>query len=242
MKKIIKFLAVALCANLISVNSAKSLAESYTGGLPELKQAISSASSSREFIQNANITADASFGTLATANSFLQVTGNGSYYFSGNNLYQGFVVDPGQSLNINAPSAGNNYNAVFQNFKANSGGAIYSDGTLSIYNTKFLNNGGSGSVYGGAVFIYSNSNPSVIDKSYFEGNQAYFGGGVYTWDNLTISNSIFKANHSQSPNIGSGGALSLRYATTGISNSVFEGNYAGSGGAITSSIPTTVTV
>lgn len=112
--------------------------------------------------------------------------------------------------------------SVFQNNRADYGGAMYNAGsgkTLKISDVSFLQNTASSS--GGAI----NNNSTVeIDNSVFKGNRtsAYYGGAVYSSGNVRVNGTLFSENKASE-----GGA----FYTTGdksqltIDNSKFIGNY-----------------
>jgi len=124
-------------------------------------------------------------------------------------------------------------NCIFQNnYVANNqcGGAIYSNGTLGLYNTRFLSNH---SFYGGALFLSHDSDEdasatNIIKNCYFEDNYNYGyapqGSTIYTDCVLKISNSTFKG---RSDGVSSSGPGSCIYGTGGanlnVTNSVFSG-------------------
>lgn len=112
--------------------------------------------------------------------------------------------------------------SVFQNNKADYGGAIYNAGsgkTLKISDVRFLQNTASSS--GGAI---NNSSTMEIDNSVFDGNRtrAYYGGAVYSSGSVRVQGTLFSENKASE-----GGA----FYTTGnksqltIDNSKFVGNY-----------------
>lgn len=137
-------------------------------------------------------------------------------------------------------------NVVFENNQAlgsgsGLGGAIYNKSTadgisLNITNSDFINN--SSRAFGGAII---NLGGAVnIDGSTFTGNYttvAGQGGAILNAADMVISNSSFSGNHA----VDFGGAIATSLRVTGsgihdinltINNTLFEGNYAGSGGAI----------
>ena len=152
-------------------------------------------------------------------------------------------------------------NSVFENNKADYGGAIYNAGTsktLKIYDSRFsqntssssggaINNGGtleinnsvfdanrSSAYYGGAVY---NTGKTLISGSSFTGNKASEGGAVFTSGNkteLVIENSSFVGNYTSINSQGVsdfGGAINS-VGKLKITGSLFDGNYATSGGAV----------
>ena len=122
-------------------------------------------------------------------------------------------------------------NTTFSGNLSNDGGAIRSDGTLTLSNSTLTSNVASNN--GGGLF---NLGTVKITNSTFYGNTANsLGGGIRTGGIVEISSSTFSANSA-----GSGGAIenfdyspnvstSLKIANTILANSVNGGDYAGTG-------------
>ncbi|MFZ9792347.1 MAG: beta strand repeat-containing protein, partial [Gemmataceae bacterium] len=122
-------------------------------------------------------------------------------------------------------------NSTFSGNLSNDGGAIRSDGTLTLSNSTLTSNVASNN--GGGLF---NLGTAKITNSTFYGNTANsLGGGIRTGGIVEISSSTFSANSA-----GSGGAIenfdytptvstSLKIANTILANSVNGGDYAGTG-------------
>ena len=113
------------------------------------------------------------------------------------------------------------------------GGAIYSSGTLFIYNSTFENNYASGA--GGALFSLARN--STISSSKFINNSAkWYGGAIHSCSNIFLDSSLFDSNSAYS---GSAfhyavSSLSLEYDNNEafLTSSVFRNNKADFGGAI----------
>ena len=122
-------------------------------------------------------------------------------------------------------------NSTFSNNVSNDGGAIRSDGTLTLSNSTLISNIATNN--GGGLF---NLGTAKVTNSTFYGNTANsLGGGIRTGGIVEISSSTFSANSA-----GSGGAIenfdytptvstSLKIANTILANSVNGGDYAGTG-------------
>ena len=132
-------------------------------------------------------------------------------------------------------------NATLINGKADKGGAIYNDGSLTLSDVKLSDNAADS--YGGAVF---NNGELVVSDSVFDSNDIvnrgsasvdYGGAAIYNWydGTLTVSGSNFTNNIKNYKN---GDYLVGAVATIGdatISDSYFVNNAGRWGGAITTS-------
>ncbi len=132
-------------------------------------------------------------------------------------------------------------NATLINGKADKGGAIYNDGSLTLSDVKLSDNAADS--YGGAVF---NNGHLVVGNSVFDSNDIvnrgsasvdYGGAAIYNWYDgvLTVSGSNFTNNIKNYKN---GDRLVGAVATIGdatISDSYFVNNAGRWGGAITTS-------
>lgn len=115
------------------------------------------------------------------------------------------------------------------------GGAIYSSGTIFIYDCTFESNYASGA--GGAIFSLA-QNSTISSSSFINNSAKWYGGAIHSCSNLFLDSSIFDSNSAYS-----GGAF--HYAVSGLSlnytnrdailnSSVFRNNKADFGGAISS--------
>ena len=132
-------------------------------------------------------------------------------------------------------------NATLINGKADNGGAIYNDGSLTLSDVKLSDNAADS--YGGAVF---NNGHLVVGNSVFDSNDVlnrgsasvdYGGAAIYNWYDgvLTVSGSNFTNNIKNYKN---GDRLVGAVATIGdatISDSCFVNNAGRWGGAISAS-------
>ena len=132
-------------------------------------------------------------------------------------------------------------NATLINGKADKGGAIYNDGSLTLSDVKLSDNAADS--YGGAVF---NNGHLVVGNSVFDSNDIvnrgsasvdYGGAAIYNWYDgvLTVSGSNFTNNIKNYKN---GDRLVGAIATIGdatISDSYFVNNTGRWGGAISTS-------
>ena len=132
-------------------------------------------------------------------------------------------------------------NATLINGKADNGGAIYNDGSLTLSDVKLSDNAADS--YGGAVF---NNGELVVSDSVFDSNDIvnrgsasvdYGGAAIYNWYDgvLTVSGSNFTNNIKNYKN---GDRLVGAIATIGdatISDSYFVNNTGRWGGAISTS-------
>ena len=179
-----------------------------------------------------------------------------------NNLAGELIIEGSKFINnstIAAAVATGKENPTLRGY----GGAVYSDrgsninsltGTISITNSVFDGNKGRGE--GGAAYLYSGNQDSVlINSSTFKNNEVLAlpggnggnGGAVVQMSNgankgFTISNTSFANNIAASQ----GGGLWMMDAPTTITNSTFSGNkaqatdYNGNGGAMSLYGPTNI--
>ena len=149
--------------------------------------------------------------------------------------------DLGRIFNIGEGFTVTLTNATLINGKADKGGAIYNDGSLTLSDVKLSDNAADS--YGGAVF---NNGHLVVGNSVFESNDIvnrgsasvdYGGAAIYNWYDgvLTVSGSNFTNNIKNYKN---GDRLVGAVATIGdatISDSYFVNNAGRWGGAISAS-------
>lgn len=113
------------------------------------------------------------------------------------------------------------------NLPNGNGGAVYTNGPLTITNSVFSGNSASD---GGAILA---EGPVTISASTFSGNTATtaYGGAIDNSSQLTVTTTTF-SNNSASNGSGSGGAIrNSFYANSAtITASTFSGNTAGDGG------------
>ncbi len=121
----------------------------------------------------------------------LTIDGTGqTITISGNNLVGVFKTDTGSVLNLN--------NLTLTNGSSSLGGAIASNGSVTITNSTLSNNSAS---QGGAIFA---NGPLSVNSSTFSGNRESGSGAItinYT-GTVTISNSVFTNNTATSGNAG----------------------------------------
>jgi hypothetical protein len=122
--------------------------------------------------------------------------------------------------------------------KEGNGGAIYSEGTLTVDNCRFENNTATG--VGGAIGINGSNLPATIRGSTFIGNRAGFGGAVRHTQSLVVENSTFVGNVARHADgvRGQGGAIESSGGSLTLTNVTISGNDAISGGGVFSSATT----
>ena len=130
---------------------------------------------------------------------------------------------------------------------AGGGIAHQSDGPLVIERCKFIGNisenffptGGDYGGYGGGVYHFSGG--LTVASSTFEDNWSNAGGGLFTWNNATIINSVFNGNEAPEYSTsfggwgGFGGAIggsSFAGMTVAVANSTIVNNTAHEGGGL----------
>ena len=165
----------------------------------------------------------------------------------------GAIWNDGVGLSVINCSFTNNFATPISGLSSSDyGGAICSEGTLTVINSYFANNNVDnviGAGEGGAIW----SDNAIINSSTFTNNTGAYGGAIYNnlGSIMTVTGSIFTNNHAKSYNtywnIGHGGAIyNDGYGIPGtltVINNIFTGNTAtdyidniagdyGTGGAI----------
>ena len=174
----------------------------------------------------------ANFVNGVIINKNIRIDGKG-HTIDAKNLGRIFSIGEGFAVTLT--------NATLINGKADKGGAIYNDGSLTLSDVKLSDNAADS--YGGAVF---NNGELVVSDSVFDSNDIvnrgsasvdYGGAAIYNWYDgiLTVSGSNFTNNIKNYKN---GDRLVGAVATIGdatISDSYFVNNSGRWGGAISAS-------
>ena len=174
----------------------------------------------------------ANFKDGVAINKNIRIDGKG-HTISAEDLGRIFSIGEGFTVTLT--------NATLINGKADKGGAIYNDGSLTLSDVKLSDNAADS--YGGAVF---NNGELVVSDSVFDSNDIvnrgsasvdYGGAAIYNWYDgvLTVSGSNFTNNIKNYKN---GDRLVGAVATIGdatISDSCFVNNAGRWGGAISAS-------
>jgi len=174
----------------------------------------------------------ANFVNGVIINKNIRIDGKG-HTIDAKNLGRIFSIGEGFTVTLT--------NATLINGKADKGGAIYNDGSLTLSDVKLSDNAADS--YGGAVF---NNGHLVVGNSVFDSNDIvnrgsasvdYGGAAIYNWydGTLTVSGSNFTNNIKNYKN---GDRLVGAVATIGdatISDSYFVNNAGRWGGAISAS-------
>ena len=196
----------------------------------DLQNAIGLVTGTLTLNQNVAMTAkEADFTNGITINKDITIDGKG-HTIDAKNLGRIFSIGEGFTVTLT--------NATLINGKADKGGAIYNDGSLTLSDVKLSDNAADG--YGGAVF---NNGELVVSDSVFDSNDIvnrgsasvdYGGAAIYNWydGTLTVSGSNFTNNIKNYKN---GDRLVGAIATIGdatISDSYFVNNSGRWGGAI----------
>ena len=200
----------------------------------DLQNAIGLVTGTLTLNQNVAMTAKeaADFTNGITVNKDITIDGKG-HTIDAKNLGRIFSIGEGFTVTLT--------NATLINGKADKGGAIYNDGSLTLSDVKLSDNAADN--YGGAVF---NNGHLVVGNSVFDSNDVlnrgsasvdYGGAAIYNWydGTLTVSGSNFTNNIKNYKN---GDRLVGAIATIGdatISDSYFVNNSGRWGGAITTS-------
>ena len=197
----------------------------------DLQNAIGLVTGTLTLNQNIAMTAKeaANFTNGITINKDIAIDGKG-HTIDAKNLGRIFNIGEGFTVTLT--------NATLINGKADKGGAIYNDGSLTLSDVKLSDNAADS--YGGAVF---NNGHLVVSDSVFDSNDIvnrgsasvdYGGAAIYNWYDgvLTVSGSNFTNNIKNYKN---GDRLVGAIATIGdatISDSYFVNNTGRWGGAI----------
>ena len=200
----------------------------------DLQNAIGLVTGTLTLNQNVAMTAKeaSDFTNGITINKDITIDGKG-HTIDAKNLGRIFSIGEGFTVTLT--------NATLINGKADKGGAIYNDGSLTLSDVKLSDNAADG--YGGAVF---NNGELVVSDSVFDANDIvnrgsasvdYGGAAIYNWYDgvLTVSGSNFTNNIKNYKN---GDRLVGAVATIGdatISDSYFVNNAGRWGGAISAS-------
>ena len=200
----------------------------------DLQNAIGLVTGTLTLNQNVAMTAKeaADFTNGITINKDITIDGKG-HTIDAKNLGRIFSIGEGFTVTLT--------NATLINGKADKGGAIYNDGSLTLSDVKLSDNAADN--YGGAVF---NNGHLVVGNSVFDSNDIvnrgsasvdYGGAAIYNWYDgvLTVSGSNFTNNIKNYKN---GDRLVGAVATIGdatISDSCFVNNAGRWGGAISAS-------
>ena len=200
----------------------------------DLQNAIGLVTGTLTLNQNVAMTAKeaADFTNGITINKDITIDGKG-HTIDAKNLGRIFSIGEGFTVTLT--------NATLINGKADKGGAIYNDGSLTLSDVKLSDNAADS--YGGAVF---NNGHLVVGNSVFDSNDIvnrgsasvdYGGAAIYNWYDgvLTVSGSNFTNNIKNYKN---GDRLVGAIATIGdatISDSYFVNNAGRWGGAISAS-------
>jgi len=133
-----------------------------------------------------------------------------------------------------APSFTIQDSLFISNTATDGGGAIYSNGPMTLINNTFLGNGTEGDCNGQASCggAIRTNGVTTIENSLFSGNYVLHGGagGVANSGSLTILNTTFSDNTSL--NGGAGGAVYHSGGLLSIANSTFWDNHSISGGGV----------
>ena len=200
----------------------------------DLQNAIGLVTGTLTLNQNVAMTAKeaSDFTNGITINKDITIDGKG-HTIDAKNLGRIFSIGEGFTVTLT--------NATLINGKADKGGAIYNDGSLTLSDVKLSDNAADS--YGGAVF---NNGELVVSDSVFDSNDIvnrgsasvdYGGAAIYNWydGTLTVSGSNFTNNIKNYKN---GDRLVGAVATIGdatISDSCFVNNAGRWGGAISAS-------
>jgi predicted outer membrane repeat protein len=200
-------------SNIGDVNNPKATIKNATGSANN-NDVIILANGTYTGVGNTNINIVKNLSYIGSNNKQVILNAGGKGNF--------FTVNSGYSVLFN--------NITFMNGLSVQGGAIFSEGSLTVKNSIFINNTGNVVSGGGAIHNYGTF---LIDNCVFEGNYAGYGGAFYNdvGNNGVINNSNFTNNGAYQH----GGAIdNVVGNNTIIANSIFKNNWVNltSGGAI----------
>ena len=172
-------------------------AENYTGGFTQLKAAIISSTTARNFITNNDMVSTSALGAMSGTtgvNSVLTI--NGANYSLNGAGFSGMTLVALRTLNVNTFGALNSDGSVLNSIKnfnlVGNGAFLYNNGgTVAINNSVFSSN----TATNGGVF-YNNLGNSTITSSTFYNNSASSQGGAFfnAAGNFIVKSSSFTNN------------------------------------------------
>jgi hypothetical protein len=159
--------------------------------------------------------------------------GSGSTIINANHIDRAFAVHEGAGLTLSGMTIENGEPATASS-GAQSGGAIYSDGALTVTgDVRFQGNAALKELLGGAIYSASGTGSSLaVSGATFLRNNAELGGAIYLDQpaSASISGSQFTDNHDIKEE--KGGAIYGQNGGLSVESSSFTGNNAEFGGAI----------
>ncbi len=190
-------------------------------------------------------------GSTVTVKSGAQLNGN-TAAFAGGGLYTagtaaittgatfnsnigpfggGTFVDAGGTANIS------NGQYLFNRANGGFGGAIGSSGVLTVTDSALTDNSagpvGNPNTGGGGGISVAGATPAQITRTFFVGNKALNGGGIFTSNNTSIIDSNFQGNSAGAANPAAGGAIhATGAASITLNGSALNGNSAFAGGGV----------
>jgi len=157
--------------------------------------------------------------------------GSGSTVIDANGFDRAFAVQNGAGLTLSGVTIEHG-NPSSSSSGSQNGGAIYSDGALTLNGDVTLsqNAANNGTARGGAIFSDTDQTVLSLTGAKFVGNTAEDGGAIF-FNSVqgSITNSTFTSNNASS---GTGGAIEAEGGNLTVAGSIFTGNTSGYGGAI----------
>ena len=217
MKHIITFIVGLLFTTNVLFSATIIVTSGDDSGTGTLRQAVIDAKSGDEIVFASNVTSISLLALVIDKN--LTITGDAinttvlQRNTTVTNINWHIEIDSAATVTLN--------NLTFQDFYSCVGGAVYSNGNLTMNNCKILNNRAKTSASG----IYSAGELNVYN-TVFKNNQ----NGAVCCGKANIEGCTFNGNYCQN-----GGAITVSGGkTVSIKNCLFEGNSASTfGGAIT---------
>ena len=151
------------------------------------------------FVNNSALDGIVSIGNGNSLNAYPSNTLINCTFLNNVSKRAGGAVKVGNFCSVEIQDSTFRNNSVETLFGENRGGAIFSTGKMAIHNSTFLNNKAD---QGGAIWSsgYFDSPDMTITRSYFSGNQAQIGAGLFSGvsngfsNRVEISNSTFSRN------------------------------------------------
>lgn len=198
------------------LNASTAIAPTFNG------VSIVEASNDGVYFANTGFIAPVFSGTLEITGSAISYDCIHNVSSSPNINISGWTLDGCQNgIEIQGP--GTYTNNIIRNAYA-SGLYISTSSAITVGNNRIVNNGTSGSTYGGGIRLLNIGANSVIENNLIRHNKAYLGGGIYSQGgsiNATIRNNLIVQNHATTD---TGGVYIYSNSTLSLLNNTIADN------------------